>query len=331
MFMVTLLPNRQDSTHSNPGASDTIPADSGYLANSMAELNAGLTDGAYKQVLFGDYAVYCLNNDGTVTVYTEDEDIRQDFAERYASWSGIVKIYVGYAGSLFGLDEDGDALVPDDRVASIYVEGGSKWLDILPIWNGFYGVTSGGNIAIVDFRDDPISASKVDSLQGCTKVEYIETKDIHPIGLTAAGTIATAGAGPLLYDGGQQYKEWDNLSDISVCDHSTDLFGLTNDGTILYEGAFSSGGEDFFDDADATSWTDIAAISTGNSHLVALKKDGTVLAAGDNQYGQCNVNEWKNIVRVEAYADSTVGYSSTGEIYTAGYNYLAEELANSAD
>ena len=84
-------------------------------------------------------------------------------------------------------------------------------------------------------------------------------------------------------------------------------------------------------DADVESWTDITDISTGDSHLVALKKDGTVLAAGDNQYGQCNVGEWKDIVRVEANSDSTVGYSSTGEIYVAGYSYLADKLANSVD
>ena len=329
MFTKTLLPNGQDNTHPNPGDSDTIPTDSGYLTSSIAELNAGLMDGTYKQVLFGDYAVYCLNNDGTVTVYTEDEDIRQDFAEKYSSWSEVTVIYEGYAGGLFGLRDDGAALTPDDKMKVVNLKSGNSWLEVVPTYDGFYGVTSDGTIALANFED--VSAFKIESLQGCTKIECVETKDTDVIGLTPSGTIATMGVGPLLYDAGQQYKEWDNLSDISVCDRSTDLFGLTNDGTILYAGAFSSGEEDFFDDADVESWTDITDISTGDSHLVALKKDGTVLAAGDNQYGQCNVGEWKDIVRVEANSDSTVGYSSTGEIYVAGYNYLADKPANSVD
>lgn len=329
MFTNTLLPNGQDNTHPNPGDSDTIPTDSGSLTSSIAELNAGLMDGTYKQVLFGDYAVYCLNNDGTVAVYTEDEDIRQDFADKYSSWSEVTVIYEGYAGGVFGLRDDGAVLTPDDKMKVVNFKSEDRWLEVVPTYDGFCGVVSGGTITLANFAD--VSVFKIESLQGCTKIESVETKDTDVIGLTPSGTIVTMGVGPLLYDAGQQYKKWDNLSDISVCDRSTDLFGLTNDGTILYAGAFSSGGEDFFDDANVESWTDITDISTGDSHLVALKKDGTVLAAGDNQYGQCNVGEWKDIVRVEANSDSTVGYSSTGEIYVAGYNYLADKLANSVD
>ena len=36
----------------------------------------------------------------------------------------------------------------------------------------------------------------------------------------------------------------------------------------------------------------IVSISAGTSHTVGLKKDGTVVAVGDNYNGQCNVDKW---------------------------------------
>lgn len=36
----------------------------------------------------------------------------------------------------------------------------------------------------------------------------------------------------------------------------------------------------------------IVSIAAGCAHTLALREDGTVLAAGDNRYGQCDVNNW---------------------------------------
>ena len=37
------------------------------------------------------------------------------------------------------------------------------------------------------------------------------------------------------------------------------------------------------------------AISCGESHTVGLKADGSIVAVGDNESGQCNVSGWKDI------------------------------------
>lgn len=39
-----------------------------------------------------------------------------------------------------------------------------------------------------------------------------------------------------------------------------------------------------------------STLAAGRNHTVALKSDGTVLAVGDNNCGQCNVNDWRDIV-----------------------------------
>lgn len=36
-------------------------------------------------------------------------------------------------------------------------------------------------------------------------------------------------------------------------------------------------------------------IAAGRGHTVGLKLDGTVVAVGDNTYGQCDVGSWRNI------------------------------------
>jgi len=61
-------------------------------------------------------------------------------------------------------------------------------------------------------------------------------------------------------------------------------------------------------------------ISAGDDHTVGLRADGTVVAAGDNNYGQCNVGNWKDIVSVAGGEDHSVGLTSTGTAVAVGRN-----------
>ena len=36
-------------------------------------------------------------------------------------------------------------------------------------------------------------------------------------------------------------------------------------------------------------------LAGGHRHTVGLKSDGTVTAVGDNEYGQCDVGDWRGI------------------------------------
>ena len=59
------------------------------------------------------------------------------------------------------------------------------------------------------------------------------------------------------------------------------------------------------------------AISAGADHTVGLKSDGSVVAVGDNSYGQCNVDSWADIVAISAGTDYTVGLKSDGTVVVA--------------
>ncbi len=75
---------------------------------------------------------------------------------------------------------------------------------------------------------------------------------------------------------------------------------------------------------NVSKWKDIVSISAGNCHTVGLKKDGTVVACGNNYYGQCNVAKWENIVAVSAGKDHTVGLKEDGTVIAIGNNVFGQ-------
>ncbi len=67
-----------------------------------------------------------------------------------------------------------------------------------------------------------------------------------------------------------------------------------------------------------SGWSDIQQVSAGGDHTVGLKSDGTVVATGDNDDGQCNVSAWSNIEQASAGRYHTVGLESDGTVVAAG-------------
>ncbi len=51
---------------------------------------------------------------------------------------------------------------------------------------------------------------------------------------------------------------------------------------------------------EVEEWKEIIAISSSANSVVGLKKDGTVVATGDNYEGKLNTQEWSKIVQVKA-------------------------------
>lgn len=73
-------------------------------------------------------------------------------------------------------------------------------------------------------------------------------------------------------------------------------------------------------------WTDIESVSAGAQHTVGLRPDGTVVATGDNFYGECNVSDWSDIVKITAGEQFTAGLKSDGTVVYTGYNDLSKEF-----
>jgi len=60
-------------------------------------------------------------------------------------------------------------------------------------------------------------------------------------------------------------------------------------------------------------------VAAGEDHTVGLSSDGTVVAVGYNDEGQCNVGGWRDIVQVAAGGYHTVGPKSDGTVVAAGW------------
>lgn len=99
-------------------------------------------------------------------------------------------------------------------------------------------------------------------------------------------------------------NDWHDIAALSDGDK---LIGLSKDGKVFE-----------LEDGDGTivqhqiaGWNEIVAVTGGRDHTVGLKKDGTVVAIGENTEGQCNVTDWRDIVAIFAKNDYTVGLKKT--------------------
>lgn len=55
-------------------------------------------------------------------------------------------------------------------------------------------------------------------------------------------------------------------------------------------------------------------IAAGLIHTIGIKEDGTVVAVGDNSFGQLNVSSWTNIKAIAAGDLHTVGIKEDGTV-----------------
>lgn len=67
-------------------------------------------------------------------------------------------------------------------------------------------------------------------------------------------------------------------------------------------------------------WKNAVMVAAGAYHTVALLSDGTVVACGDNSCGQCNVGGWKNVVQIAASDYNTAALLADGTVVTCGFN-----------
>jgi len=90
------------------------------------------------------------------------------------------------------------------------------------------------------------------------------------------------------------------------------------------DGSVVAAGRNDFGQCNVSEWYDIASISAGSRHTVGLRYDGTVVAVGDNSLGQSNVESWRHIIAIYAEGNFTVGLRSNGTVRVAGMSAQAQ-------
>ena len=86
------------------------------------------------------------------------------------------------------------------------------------------------------------------------------------------------------------------------------------------DGSVLACGDDSFGQCGVGQWRRVKAVCAGAYHTAALFEDGTVAAVGRNDEGQCETREWRGIVAITAADYATFGLKADGSIVCCGYN-----------
>lgn len=283
----------------------------------------------------GMYHTVGLRSDGTV-VATEIDSYNDYGQSDVASWNDIVAISVGVYHTV-GLRSDGTVVATkitdsDYNVGQCEVEG---WSDIVAISAGgvhTVGLHSDGTVVstIVSNPDIDVGQSNV---ADWSDIVAISAGGLHTVGLRSNGTVTTTAINnPEVNYGQCDVASWLNITAISAGENITT--GLCVDGTaistdirrpaVIEDYIYSEINDGQNNVAD---WSDIVEISTtlasesGCYFTMGLRSDGTVVAVGENDYGQCNVNSWPDILCATSFMGKTVGEI----ISTYGQNYILPE------
>ena len=96
--------------------------------------------------------------------------------------------------------------------------------------------------------------------------------------------------------------------------------GYNHSAALLENGRVVAVGDNQAGQCDTEDWRNIIAIAAGARHTVGLKADGTVVAVGDNVHGECNVSEWSDICAIRACSFYTFGIKADGTVVALGDN-----------
>lgn len=111
-------------------------------------------------------------------------------------------------------------------------------------------------------------------------------------------------------------SNWEGI--VKVAAHHQTL-GLRDNGTVvLVDGTARNHLDNGIGKYSVENWTDIVDIDAGECNVAGVTKSGTVVVTGANKYKQCNVSGWKDVVDVELGNRNTYGLKSNGTVLVAG-------------
>ena len=134
--------------------------------------------------------------------------------------------------------------------------------------------------------------------------DFISCSGEYAVGLKEDGTVAVAGNDG---NGSINVSRWEDVIDIATGNFT---LGLKEDGTVLISGKQSV--------RDVLDWSDIVSVDVGVSYAAGIKSDGTVVAAGVNRDGQCNVFNWDDIIDISLGYRHTLGLKVDGTVVAVG-------------
>lgn len=167
---------------------------------------------------------------------------------------------------------------------------------------------------IEDFEPQPKPISQqVLMYPSFQNIKDIAISDTQFVCLKENNTVISLGVGDKLK---QQTNTWQNIEKIYVKNDA--VYGVREDGTVIYAGQTDYEGVEYL-----YSWENVSSLSLGEKHMVAITKNATMYALGTNSNGECDVDEWYDIIQVDT-AYHTVGVCKDGRVFATGENNFGE-------
>ncbi len=292
---------------------DTLPNPNETVAATIA-----FDEPQRHRVAAGDYHTVVLFDDGTVTTVGDFYDVEE--------WTDIVSVAAGYAHTV-GLRSDGTVVATGSNEYGQFDVSG--WTDIVSVYASVYntaGIRNDGSVVVAGYGANQLTNTamwqQIGDLGFIYAFDDINPTAVELFGLRADGRILSAGN--VDFDEGD-LADFENITDIVTGEYL--LVALENDDTVehiqfdVYEfGMWSHFSADYalmeemMDDwqgiervyanyysifgetasgqilsTETIPFENAAEVVAGGSHIVAVLEDGTLVAYGDNSFGQCDV------------------------------------------
>ena len=137
--------------------------------------------------------------------------------------------------------------------------------------------------------------------------------DVYAAGLRADGSVLFEFGHYIIYD--SEVRSAEEFENLSEWENMISLAG-NNDHLLglRADGRVQAAGLNEYGQCDVEAWETVTAVAAGKQHSAALLEDGTVVAAGDNSRGQCDVAGWTDVVQIAAMDYATVGLRRDGSV-----------------
>ena len=270
----------------------------------------------YKEsaIYIRDLVEECKNLINAVT--TRTYAIRSDGAllstGNKTSFRGLTNVY----NNILQLSSENDHCLGLKSNGTVIATGSNDYgqLDVQE-WKNIVAVGSGNGYSVGLMSNGKVIATGNNSWGQCDVENW---KNIVSISVDDTSVIALDKNGKILTSGRMWYwpSKIDSKSDVKrIYSDDRNLIVLKANGDVSAVGSIV----DYYN-GDTSSWDNIHSVSIGYSHFVGLKKDGTVVATGENDVGECNIDDWNNIVDIRCGYYYTVGLKSDGTVVATGLN-----------
>ena len=300
----------------------------GNLSGKIKLANEQARTFAYSFTVFSDKtcnAFAYIDNNHRAHLFTIEGSTLTDETNLLSNNENLSTIIFGDSGySIVGLKTDG-------TVAFLYTNGNGISADAQKEIAGWKNITriAGGGGYLLGVKDDGTVVTAGDpstpvlNVKNWTDIREIGTDAFMTFGLNSENTLFATEQSSLCMN---------RKKAAALSMHGPSKVLLRTDGTLDFSYNFYSDGEW----VEARGWSNIVQVDMDGSgsaefeQVIGLKSDGTLLASGNNDYGQCNVSGWSDIVAVQTFVDCTIGKKADGTYVIATNDQALARSFNAA-